>query len=47
MYIYNGGRLTPEDRRRQKARANLVGAVVIVLLLAAGIALGIAVGVLL
>lgn len=45
MYIYKGGRLTPEERRRQKIRANLAGAAVIVLLLAAGIALGIAVGV--
>ena len=47
MYVYKGRRLTPEDRRRQKRRADLIGAAVMLALVAAGAAIGLAVGVLL
>ena len=47
MYIYKGKRLTPEERRRQKRRADLTGAAVMTALALAGFALGIGVGVLL
>ena len=46
MYIYQGKRITREEKRRQqRLRANLIGLAMIAALVAAGLILGLTAGV--